>query len=143
LAVKYAPDFPLVYRFRADYEAAEEKDVAALADYSRAVQLNPQSAEALSGRSWLLTTTKSSTLRNPVAAVADATKACDLTAWNDPDMLSVLAGACAATGDFANAQKWQADAVTILDGELDRAADAEAKRLLALYQAQKPYAPPQ
>ncbi len=143
LAAKFAPDLAIVYRFRADYEAAEGKDAEALADYAHAVQLNPESAEALSGGAWLLATSNKSELRNPSAAVTDASKACDLTAWNDPDMLSVLAAACAAAGDFPSAQKWETQAVAILDREPDHTADAEAQRLLALYHAQKTYAAPQ
>jgi Tfp pilus assembly protein PilF len=141
LALQIAPDLAIVYRFRGDYEASIGKDAQALSDYARAIELNPQSGEALAGRSWILATTLKVELQDFTTAVSDATKACDLTQWKNPDFLSVLAAAYAASGDFTGATKNQTAAIDILNLESDSGDLAEAARRLTLYQDMKPYSP--
>ena len=54
---------------------------------------------------------------------------------NEPGLLDTLAAASAEVGDFANAVKWQKQALQLIDVK-DR---AEFQSRLELYQAHKPY----
>ena len=52
--------------------------------------------------------------RNGKLAVDEATRACELTHWQDPDALDTLAASCAEVGDFAAAVKWQTQALKLV-----------------------------
>lgn len=149
---------------------------AALADYDRAIQLNPRAALAhahrgeleaacrheyargiedclaairLDDHCWLaynnlaavLATCPAARFRDGPLAVLDARKACDLTQWNDPLPLSVLAAAYAENHDFASAIQWQQRSIQLdlgLGPEGDRLALAGGKKL-AGYEHQQPF----
>jgi serine/threonine-protein kinase len=46
-------------------------------------------------------------VRNGHKAVEDATKACELTQWNDMNSVDTLAAACTGTGAFDRAVKFE------------------------------------
>jgi serine/threonine-protein kinase len=85
--------------------------------------------------SYLKATCPDEHYRDGKKAVENASRACELTEWKDSARLDTLAAACAESGDFESALKWQAKAI-------DLAADADknsCRAHLALYQAGKPY----
>ncbi len=69
-------------------------------------------------------------------AVEWATKACELTKWNDPYTLAFLAAAKAEDGDFDAAVKWQSEANELYSEEEEK-QKGEAR--LKLYKEGKPY----
>ncbi len=72
-------------------------------------------------------------------SVAEATRACELTRWKDPDCLDTLAAAYAESGDFENAIKWQSKAIECLPPWKLRSfdQDLEFRGRLTLYQSRK------
>ena len=79
----------------------------ALDDLDEVIRFAPNSARALRERAWILATCPDAKIRKPEQAVTSATRACELTEWNEPQTLMTLAAACSETGDFASAVKWQ------------------------------------
>ena len=75
-------------------------------------------------------------VRDGKRAVESATKACELSEWQDAFHLGTLAAAYAETGDFDTAVKWQTKA-NALYTEADDTRKGEAR--LKLYQAKKRY----
>ena len=65
-----------------------------------------------------------------------ATRACELTEWQNSDYLETLAAACAEAGDFDAAVKWQAKANAL---HFIPEARASGETRLKLYQEKKPY----
>jgi tetratricopeptide (TPR) repeat protein len=108
-----------------------------LADLEAAIRLEPNDPEAHQGRAWILATCTDARIRNGRQAVAEATKACELTGWKVPHGLATLAAAYAEVGDFASAVKSQDQALSLL-GAKDP-AEHEYRKLLARYKAGKPY----
>jgi len=72
-------------------------------------------------------------------ALHNAQRACELTAWRDPQSLEIYAAAHANAGDFDAAVKWQQETINRLapDGKGGLRAQAQAK--LDLYREQEPY----
>ena len=101
--------------------AADGKYDRALADMSEAVRLDPRHARAYRVIAWLLATCPDTKLRDGKRAVESATKACQLTDWRDAASLDVLAAACASSGDFESAVRWQTKAIATGAGSGDQA----------------------
>lgn len=108
----------------------------ARADLYAAVGLAPDFPAALNRLARLLATCPDPHLRDGWAAVAAATRACELSGWSDPHRLDTLAAASAEAGEYAAAADWQTRALALLSGSsplrhpfLDR---------LAAYQAGQP-----
>ena len=109
----------------------------AIQDYGMALRLPPADPAIYSARAWILATSFHAELRNGKQAVADATKACELTKWTDSVFLDSLAAAYAEAGDFEQAIKWQETALR--ESTIGR-ADRESR--LKLFLAGKPYHEP-
>lgn len=75
----------------------------AVACLTEIIRLVPDCAEALNNLAWVLATTKDTAIHNPAEAVKLAREACELTDYNDPDLLDTLSEAYAAAGRFREA----------------------------------------
>jgi hypothetical protein len=135
-----APDRPLP---ETEDEAVEWLHVR---DYRRALALNdelvrtyPHLVEVHSRSAWLRATCPDAQYRDGKLAVESAQRACELTHWQNPGELEVLAAACAEAGDFGSAVKWQ-EKVLALTAE-PPAIESRQKRL-ALYLAGKAHRQP-
>jgi tetratricopeptide (TPR) repeat protein len=136
-AIDADPQNPESHGYRAELYLSLGKHAKALEDLDEVIRFAPNSARALRERAWLLATCADARIRKPEEAIASATRACELTEWNEPRTLLTLAAACSEAGDFAGAVKWQQKA-------LDRLAEnrpeaREYRRLLDRYKASKPY----
>lgn len=109
----------------------------ALDDLDEVLRVAPNSARALRERAWILATCPNAKIREADQAVLSANKACELTGWNEPLSLAILAAACSEAADFEGAVKWQQKAVELLP---DKSPDKrEYRGLLERYRGRKPY----
>jgi len=134
-AIRLDPKNARLYADRSNAWLVKNETDKAIADCSEAIRLNPQSASAWNARAWLEANCIDPKYRNGKQAVADATKACEVTTWHDPGYLSTLAAAYAETGDFASAEKWQGRAIGLASEPLK----SKLRARLDLYRARKPY----
>ena len=104
----------------------------ALADYDRAIELDPKFAPAYVNRAELLSEAEDKEFRRPAQAMKDAHRGCELSDWKEPEALRALASAYAATGDLATAIQWQEKALKT--GDADHRE--EYSQLLAGYRKQ-------
>jgi tetratricopeptide (TPR) repeat protein len=112
----------------------------ALDDLGEVIRFAPNSARALRERAWILVTCPDAKIRNVDEALASATRACELTGWNEPQTLMTLAAACSESGDFAGAIEWQQKAFELLPEKSPERR--EYRRLLERYRASKPFRQP-
>ena len=125
------------WRGRSDAEISIGDHPSALADLERALTLMPDDSGVLNNLAWLLATSPDDGLRDGKRAVELARKACEVTEWKEPHIISTLAAGYAEAGDFDEARKYSRQAV---DSE---GSTPEVKRQLegelASYEAKKPW----
>jgi tetratricopeptide (TPR) repeat protein len=122
----------LAYQLKGDFTAAEK-------ELTDGIQRWPQAAGFDNRLAWIMATCPQAQFRDGAKAVANATKACDLTNWESNAELDTLAAACAEAGDFADAVKWENETLQNPSPEDHTLVERQAR--LALYRAGKPYHP--
>jgi len=112
------------------------KFAEAAAHYDEAIRLDPDYAELLNNLAMMLAACPEAKYRDGKKAVETATRACELTVWQQPGCLDTLAAAYAEAGDFDSAVTWQTRAIGLL---MDETRQDDYRSRLVLYQAKKPY----
>lgn len=139
----------MVFKNRGHAHTAHGKPEGAIADFKQAAEiftrlveqegqedLTLQLAMSLSPLAWIQATSPDPAFRDGGKAREHALKACALSTTFGP--LQSLAAACAETGNYAEAVKWQQTALQLAPRE----DQAEARSRLGLYQSGKPYRTP-
>ncbi len=119
------------------YSGGNYKDT--ITDYTRAVELDPNHAAARCDLAWLQAACPVPELRDTDQAVANATRACELTHWTDHRYLAALAAVSACVGDFASAVSWQKKAIELLTDENKSCWRGDYDSRLHLYTSGRPY----
>jgi tetratricopeptide (TPR) repeat protein/membrane protease YdiL (CAAX protease family) len=107
----------------------------AVADSTTALQRAPNDVRCLVYRAWVRATCPEEEHRDGKQAVADARRACELTAWKDADCLHALAAAHAESGQFEEAANNEQKAID-LTAEAQR---EDYRTYLRWYQDGRPY----
>jgi len=124
-------------RARGDALLSVGKHADAVKDYDEAVKLDPEDTGVLNNLAWVLATSPDDPVRNADRSIEFGTKACELTKYQKPHILSTLAAGYAEKGDFETAQKWSAKAVEL--GAKDQEVDDQLKKELESYKEKKPW----
>ncbi len=122
-------------RSRGDALLSIGKHEEAIQDFNRALELNPEESGLLNNLAWVLATSPEDKLRNGQRAIELATKACDLTQYEEAHILSTLASGYAEVGNFEMAIKWSSKAVELGEGEMKEQLQKE----LDSYKESKPW----
>lgn len=105
------PEFELAYLSWA-IDLMDARQYQATQDLLReGLQKVPDSALLANALGWALAAAREESARNAEEAVKWATKACEMTKFQDPELLDTLAAAYSALGDFSKAEKFEQDAI--------------------------------
>jgi|YNPBryunderm2012_1023409.scaffolds.fasta_scaffold07549_2 tetratricopeptide (TPR) repeat protein len=134
-AIRLAPQSPIGFNLRAGVHYLRREYRAAIQDHLEALKRDPKNAGTFNQLGWIWSTTPDPDIRNGRQAKECATRACELTEWQEPSYLDTLAAACAECGDFTEAVRWQKKAAELAPNE----AQSEYLQRVALYESGKPY----
>ncbi len=147
-AIQLNPNFTLAYISRGQTWRQHRDFARAIQEFAEVARREPENALTHMYLARILATCNDASSRNGRWAVDEATRACELTHWQDPDCLDTLAAACAENDDFQNAIKWQTRAIQRLRQKapsiLQRAMNFGGRRgvgfeeRLAFYKSRKP-----
>lgn len=134
-----APNHFLALRSRGDAYLNIGDHVAAVVDFANALKLEGEDSSLLNNYAWVLATSPDDQVRDGKLAIELATKACELTKFEKPHILSTLAAAYAETGDFAKAREWSKKAVALSQKGDESDVKEELAKELSSYQQDKPW----
>ncbi len=123
-------------RARGDALLSVGKHADAIKDYDEALKLDPENTGVLNNLAWVLATSPDDGVRNAERSIELGTKACELTKFEKPHILSTLASGYAEKGDWETAVKWSNKAVE-LGGKED--VGDQLKKELESYKEKKPW----
>jgi tetratricopeptide (TPR) repeat protein len=124
-------------RARGDALLSVGKHADAIKDYEEALKLTPDDTGVLNNLAWVLATSPEDGLRNAERSIELGTKACELTKYERPHILSTLASGYAEKGDWENAIKWSSKAVEL--GAKEKDVSEQLQKELDSYKEKKPW----
>ncbi len=130
------PENWLALRARADTLLSVGKHAEAIADFEAVLKAEPDNSGALNNLAWVLATSPDDKLRNGKRSIELGTRACEVTKYQLPHILSTLASGYAETGDFETAIKWSTKAVELGD---DKEIKEQLQKELESYKQKKPW----
>jgi tetratricopeptide (TPR) repeat protein len=130
------PENWLALRARADTLLSVGKHAEAIADFEVVLKAEPDNSGALNNLAWVLATSPDDKLRNGKRSIELGTRACEVTQYKLPHILSTLASGYAEIGDFETAIKWSTKAVE-LGG--DKEIKEQLQKELDSYKEKKPW----
>jgi tetratricopeptide (TPR) repeat protein len=122
-------------RSRGDARLSIGAHAEAIEDYERALKIQPEDSGLLNNLAWVLATSPEDELRDGERSLELATKASELTEYQEAHILSTLASAYAELGDFTTAIQWSEKSVELGEGEVKEQLEQE----LESYREEKPW----
>ena len=110
----------------------------AISHYREAIRWQPDFLAALNNLAWLLAAQPDARLRNGAEAVTLATRACELTKYQNPTALATLGAAYAETGRFQEAVSFTEQAEEAVKGSQGPLAE-RVSAMLKAFRAGQPY----
>jgi tetratricopeptide (TPR) repeat protein len=126
------------HRARADALLSIGEHAKAIEDYEIALKSQPDDSHMLNNLAWVLATSTDDNIRNAKRSIEIGTKACEVTDYKAPHILSTLAAGYAEAGDWDNAVKWSNKAVELSD-KLEGDVSEQLKKELDSYKQKKPW----
>jgi tetratricopeptide (TPR) repeat protein len=113
-AIRLDPRYAPAYVARGNTWKQIGRSDLAIQGFSDLIRINPEEAVAHQLLARILATAQLPQSRNGKWARDEATRACELAHWIDPDAIDTLAAACAEAGDFQSAVNWQNLAIKLV-----------------------------
>ncbi len=128
-------------RARADALLSIGEHAKAIEDYEVALEKDPIDSHVLNNLAWVLATSTDDAVRNGKRSIELGTKACKITKFEAPHILSTLAAGYAEVGDWETAIKWSSKAVewSAKNEKMGEDVSEQLKEELESYKEKKPW----
>ena len=134
-AIRNSPEYPGTYNLRAAVYYQQSQYQRAIQDHLDALKRDPRNPATFNQLGWIWATAPDPDVRNGRQAKECATRACELTEWQEAGFMDTLAAAHAECGEFDEAVKWQEKARDLVKPE--QAIDYDSR--VMLYQNGRPH----
>ncbi|MBX3422536.1 MAG: tetratricopeptide repeat protein [Pirellulaceae bacterium] len=131
-----------VYMRLAELDSKSDDATVVMHSYQRAIELWPDNVPANNNLAWLLSTHRDSAVRNPSRAIELVTQAQKLLDQPDAQLLSTLAAAYAASGQFDQAVATGQQALQLAEQAGNSQLQTSLGAQIRLYEQQQPYVEP-
>jgi tetratricopeptide (TPR) repeat protein len=138
-ALKLSPRNPNLYNNLGNALSRQGQFEQAIAHYQAAIKLAPNNPSFLNNLAWLLATCPEARVRNGQQAVQLAERVCQLTDYEQPQLICTLAVAYAETGRFEDAAATSERARELAQAAGQQALALQSQKLLQLFKAHQPY----
>ena len=138
-ALRTRPDWAEAYYYLGLAYARQGKYEQAIQNYKEVLQLEPDSVDPMNRLARILATAEDTKVQNPAGAVRLAEWACELTKYEQPELLDTLAAAYAAAGKFSEAIETAEKAIRLAENAGQKELAQEIQNHLQLYKASQPY----
>ena len=138
-ALRINPNFADAHYNLARVLSDKNKVNEAVTNLREALRLRPDWVRVMNNLAWLLAVHKDTESYDPQEAVRLAQRACELTEYNQPDLLDTLAVAYAAAGKFPEAVATAEKALELAQSSRQKELIEQIQNRLSLYKASHPY----
>jgi len=138
-ALQLDPDSALAHYYFGNILVQSGKINEAVTHFEKALKLKPDWVELMNSLAWILAVQPEMTSHNPDKAVKLAQRACELTNYQEPELLDTLSVAYAAAGDFNKAVEIAQKALELCQSGEKKILKKEIEKRLVLYKENKPY----
>lgn len=128
-ALELAENHPMLLRLRGGVHISIGQHAEAIRDYDLVLAVKPDDSLVLNNLSWILATSTEDPLRDGKRALELAKRACEVTQFEAPHILSTYAAAFAEVGDWEQALHWAGQAVAKSENRLEKAETEVDKKL--------------
>jgi tetratricopeptide (TPR) repeat protein len=135
----YDSNSSAVHHYLADAMAKTGNISQAVEHFKKAVELNPNRIDSMNELAWYLAVKRNAEFYDPTKAVKLATKACELSNYNRPEILDTLAAAYAAVGDYEKAVEIAQKAAELCGSEKLKPLEGQIESRIILYKNHTPY----
>lgn len=136
-AIALKQDDSSLYVQRGEMYYRTHEYAAAMADWKKALELKHDDGATYNSMAWLLATSTAPKARDGKKAIEFATRACELSAWKDGEVVDTLAAAYAEADNFKRAVEFENKAIALMKPSGDTVKEARAR--LELYEHRRPY----
>ncbi|HKW29229.1 MAG TPA: tetratricopeptide repeat protein [Verrucomicrobiae bacterium] len=138
-ALQINPGNPNLYNNLGNALSRQGHFEQSVAHYQAAIKLAPNNPSFLNNLAWLLATCPEARVRNGQQAVQLAERVCQLTDYEQPQLICTLAAAYAEAGRFDDAAATSERARELAQAAGQQALALQSQKLLQLFKAHQPY----